>query len=403
MKSSKRLTNNLLLGTASSAHQIEGDNIYNNWHKKEIMLEKVEDSGKAINGYEMYQTDRKIMQSLGCNAYRFSIEWSRINPTEGVYKDLQIDHYNKVIADLIDNGITPIITLHHFTNPIWFAEKGGWLVKENVDYFISYLDYLLPRLDKRAEYFITINEPNIYTASQYIAKAWYPYQFNLLKASKKYHNLLRGHKLAYKTIKKYFPESKVSYATNHIVINPIKNLFYPINYLLISIAKYLVNDYFLNRAQSTSDYIALNFYGLVYAGITKKGLDVFPDLKKIFTNTGASSFKYFPAETIIIALDEVKKYGKNILITENGLLTSEDKEREEFLKVVFKALKEWNRKNKILMGYLHWTLIDNYEWELGYKAQYGLYSINKDTFERIPKPSAKVFKQLVTYLKSIAF
>lgn len=403
MKSSGIPNNKFLVGTASSAHQIEGDNIYNNWHKKEIMLEQIEDSGKAINGYELYKTDRKIMQDLGCNAYRFSIEWSRINPTEGVYKDKEIEHYNNVISDLIDNGITPVITLHHFTNPIWFAEKGGWLKRSNVSYFIRYLEYLIPRLDKRVEYFITINEPNVYTASQYVVKAWYPYELNVIKAYRKYHNLLDAHKKTYSLVKKYFPNSQISFATNHMVIKPMKNFAYPINYLLTKIAKYLINQYFLNRALSTIDFIAFNFYGIFSLGLTREGINTFPDLKKIFTNTGASSYKYFPAESISVALDELNKYKKPLMITENGLLTDHDDERVGFLKVVFKSIKEWNRKNKNLIGYFHWTLIDNYEWELGYKAQYGLFSFKKDTFERIPKESAKVFKLLLTHFKSIKF
>lgn len=404
MKSKSHSGNKLLLGTASAAHQIEGGNIYNNWHKKEIMLEHVEDSGKAINSYELYKTDRKLLQDLGCNAYRFSIEWSRINPTKDEFKDEEIKHYNKVIDDLITNGITPIVTLHHFTNPMWFADLGGWLKSENVDYFTKYLEYLLPKLDKRVEYFITINEPNVYTASQYIAKAWYPYELNIIKATKKYHNLLEAHKRSYILLKKFFPKSMVSFATNHMIVKPIKDKFYLFNLLLASVARYLINSYFLNRAKDYIDYIALNFYGIFSLGFSfKEVVRAFPDFKMVFTNTGSSVYKYFPAETISIALDQLKKYNLPILITENGLLTSDDSERIKFLKVVFSTLKEWNRKNKSLIGYLHWTLIDNYEWELGYKAHYGLYSFNKETFERIPKPSAKVFKQLVSYFKTIHF
>jgi beta-glucosidase len=209
--------NHFLFGAATAAHQVEGNNFNNDWWKYEQTP-----SGKACNSYVLYKEDRKALQKMGCNAYRFSLEWARIEPQPGEFSAEAIQHYHDVIDDLLTHGIEPVVTIHHYTNPVWFEDYGGWADNKCLVDFERYATYVAKEYGHKVKYWITINEPNIYTVSKYISGHWYPYVRNIFVAIKVFHNLIAAHKIAFAALKRANHQSMVSLCMQYIVIAPIK-------------------------------------------------------------------------------------------------------------------------------------------------------------------------------------
>src|ERR1700675_827413 len=208
-----------LWGAATSAHQIEGDN-HNDWSEWEKSPERIAQlkkegkdpadfiSGKACDSYHRYREDFDIAKELGHNVHRFSIEWSRIEPEEGKFDEREMEHYKTLIAALRERGIEPMVTLWHFTNPVWFAKKGGFLNERSPQYFTRYVKYVVDNLCDRVGLWITFNEPTtIYSSFAYLKGVWPPHSMNPFKFFKAVKNFKRAHVLAYRAIKRIYRQS----------------------------------------------------------------------------------------------------------------------------------------------------------------------------------------------------
>jgi len=382
-----------LFGAATAAHQVEGNNHNNDWWQFETTTPGVHQSGAAANSYELYKEDRKILQQMGCNTYRFSIEWARIEPTQGNFDLDALNHYRELILDLRAHGITPIVTLHHFTNPIWLEAIGAWENPKVVEYFSRYVNYVCNALKNVVDYWVTVNEPNVYLASKYILKIWFPAIFSPLKAYKVAKHFLAAHRASYKLIKAHSTTAQVSLCINAIRFVPIHNHYYLLNLLVCGVLHWLNNRLAFVLLRNYTDFIGLNFY-------TRAKLSLDPYAKEWFRtdppmlNLNNNVFSQFPRDLTWL-LNLFKNSGRPIIITENGINTDDDNLRVKYLQSIFRILKQAVSAKINIIGYMHWSLIDNFEWHFGYRPKFGLYSVEPDTFKRLPKPSSLKYAELI--------
>tara|TARA_B100000886_G_scaffold6097_1_gene3853 strand:- start:465 stop:1736 length:1272 start_codon:yes stop_codon:yes gene_type:complete len=404
-----------LFGTAVASYQVEGG-IYNNdwtiWENKKNSI-CVEPCNEACNHYELIDEDIKLLKTLGIKAFRFSIEWSRIEPLQGTFNDDEINHYVDKANKLISNDITPIITFHHFTTPEWLYNKGSWLNAKSDDYFNNYVAKLMQKLPKEIVYFNTINEPGIFAFFGYFSTNKFPpgiaNETKFINASE---NIMSAHKKALKTIKQYNPNAKVG------MTHALQEWEDHDENKLKEYLKYHLEDKFL-EASVDDDFIGLQTYTIVRypksiflkifnavllkIGIVRKF--ILPRIIQIFagrngaitkqTRTTKMGYEYRP-EAVLYNLKRLNKKfpDKEIFITENGIATDNDDERIEFVTTVLKDVHKFESDNANVIGYLYWSLLDNFEWDLGYQMNFGLVKVDKDTYERIPHKSAKWFGKI---------
>lgn len=382
-------------GASTSAHQVEGGN-FNDWTKweKKSSKSKVQKaklkswpsyilesypsplqsnnyiSGRACDHYHRFEEDFEIAKSLNHNAHRFSIEWSRIEPKEGKFNQEKIEHYRKVIKALRERKLKPFVTLYHWTLPIWLAEKGGWLNPKTPYYFDRYVKIISENLFNEVDFWITINEPVIYTNASFLKGDWPPQHRSLLKYFKALNNLAKAHRLAYKSLHLIDLNCQVGIAKNNIYF---KNVF---------LANYFWNKYFLNKIKEEQDFIGLNYY-LHHR--------FFKEKKLLVSDLG---WDFYP-QGIYYLLKDLKKYKKPIYITENGLADIKDTKRIRFIKDHLKYIHQAIQEGVDVRGYFYWSLLDNFEWDKGFWPRFGLAEVDYKTLERRIRPSAFEYAKII--------
>ena len=410
-------------GSATSAHQVEGDN-HNDWTEWETSPARIAQlkkegkdpadfiSGKACDSYNRYEEDFDIAKHLNQNIHRFSIEWSRIEPEEGRFDEKEMQHYVNVVKALRDRGIEPMITLWHFTNPVWFAKKQGFINLDSPKYFTRYVKYVVQNLPE-VKLWITFNEPDVYTGWSYVGGKWPPQHKSIAEGLKVYKNISRAHVVAYKEIKEIYNNSPADFssfevepqrfsevrprdeAMSHnikigIVVSNTFSVSGKIWYQKIigEIFNYFRNLYFLKKTFPHYDFIGLNYYHIDRrvpgSSLAFPIQDWMPDVK----------WEIYP-EGIYKRLKELyKRFKKPIFITENGIADRKDEKRSSFIKShvywIWKAIQ-----NGIdVQGYIYWSLLDNFEWENGFNPKFGLVEVDYKTFERHIRPSAYEYARI---------
>ena len=372
-----------LWGSATSAYQVEGGIENSDWSK-------AYPAGKACDQYNRYEEDFDIAKQLGQNAYRLSLEWSRIEPTEGQFNEKEIDHYRKVLGALQKRGIKPFVTLHHFSNPVWFAEKGGWANSKSPEYFERFVAYVMDELGQEARYWITINEPFIYTGNAYIAGAFPPKKKNALVGLQVAGNLARAHKRAYAAIKRKRPDAQVGIAKNNNFFEAYKNQF--ASRIVAAIAKNIWNFWFLNQIKGYQDFIGLNYYfhNRIHVRFSNPKNWFFQNEDKTVSDIG---WEIYP-EGLYHIVKEVKRFQKPIYILENGIADADDNQRSDFLREHLMWLHKAMKEGADVKGYFHWSLLDNFEWAEGFTKRFGLVHVDFQTLRRTTRPSAKVYAEI---------
>ncbi len=338
-------------------------------------------AGKACDHYNRYEDDFDLVKRLNQNAFRFSLEWSRIEPKEGEFDQKEIDHYKKVLIALRERGIIPFVTLNHWTVPVWFAEKGGWVNSKSSDYFLNYAKRVIKELGRYSDFWITLNEPLVYAGNSYLKKKWPPQKRSFLKTFKVIRNLIKAHNKSYSVIKSSDEENKVSISKHNIFFDPYKGR--SVNGFLAGVSDYFWNDYFLRKTEDCMDFIGLNYYfrrGIKLNWLKKEE----KPKEKIISDLG---WEIYP-EGIYQVLKDASFLKKPIYITENGLADAEDKNRKKFIKDHLKWVHKAIEEGVDVRGYMHWSLMDNLEWDKGFWPRFGLVEIDYDTMARIPRPSA---------------
>ena len=407
--------NSFIFGTAVASYQVEGGIYNNDWthweNKKNSICE--EPCNEACKHFELLDDDIQLIKNLGIKAFRFSIEWSRIEPKEGEYDQEQIEHYVNKAQKLLDNDITPIVTFHHFTSPEWLIDRGMWASPDTAKAFVNYVDIMMQHLSKDIVYFNTINEPGIFSMFGYFSNQKFPpgiqNEKTFIKASD---NIIKAHKESLHTIKKHNENAKV--AMTHALHEWDDDDKSVLNQYI----KYHLEDKFF-FASDQDDYIALQTYSIkrtspsiFFRGISwllikvpvlrnrllPKFLDTFSGRNDFVTpnvRTTKMGYEYRP-QAVLYNLHRIHKQfpDKEIFITENGIATDDDNERIEFVTDVLSDLHKYNEENGKIIGYLYWSLLDNFEWDLGYQMNFGLVEVDKTDFSRHPHESAKWFGEI---------
>lgn len=403
-KTELKFPKNFLWGAATSAHQVEGGT-YNQWsvweleHAKTLAaqaeyqfgdLDNWDDiklaakspdnyvSGTGTDHYNRYQEDFTILASMGLNAFRFSVEWSRIEPAEGRWDAAAITHYKKYIAELKKRDIEPVMTLFHFTLPVWFAEMGGFERRSNIKYFVRFTEKVMQELGGNVRYVITINEPEVYASQSYLAGSWPPNMQNKRIFTTVLNNLAVAHNRAAVAIHNLGRKYKVSIAKNSPYVYAGDD-----SLLSVRTAKwqqYFKDDYFLKRVVKTCDFLGVNYYfsDRVYGYRVHN------------PNTHVNDLGWDMApENLQYVLERLHaKYNLPIMITENGVADQTDESRKWWLMHTLMAMTRAQTSGVELLGYLHWSLIDNFEWDKGFWPRFGLIEIEYETGKRKPRPSA---------------
>lgn len=412
-----RFPKGFLWGAASSAHQYEGGN-HNQWSVWELEnakslatsapyhyddLENWPDikkiaktpanyvSGKGIYHRDLYEKDFDLMVNMGMNAWRFSIEWSRIQPAEDAWSAEAIGYYRNYLTALKKRGIEPVVTLFHFTLPVWFADKGGFARKSNIRYFTSYVSRLFDELGMQFKYVITINEPEIYATNSYKQGIWPPNVIDKKIARTVSNNLALAHNSVAKLIHSKNKKHKVSVAKNSAFYYPGDDAKLTVRSALAM--QYISDDIFLKKVIKNCDFLGVNYYfsNRVYGYRVHNPEDTVSDV----------GWSMEPQNLEFVVERLYDKYNKPIMITENGVADDEDKVRGWWLRQSVMAMNRSIGRGVPIIGYLHWSLLDNFEWEKGYWPKFGLFEVDRSTGARKPRQSARFYKQIIKVARKL--
>jgi beta-glucosidase len=392
-----------LWGTASAAHQVEGDNRNCDWWEFEQQPGRIangDSSAVANDHYHRYREDFALLRELNQNAHRLSIEWSRIEPSPGEFDAQQIRHYRDVLGELREQGIEPMVTLHHFTSPIWFASKGGWSAKDSAHAFLPFVHRIVDQLGDLVRLWCTINEPNLYAANAWITGEFPPGRKGDLAAMYRVtSNMHKAHELAYHAIKRRWPESLVGLSHHKLLFLPASTKRrdrLAAKASQVALDRWPVAPGMLRRVvEATSDYIGIaHYWGQMCAFDARRRSDQFIRRFNVpgrpVTDMGLSTD---PAWMRVV-LNELGKLRKPVYITENGLATDDDEWRGRFITETLSNVLLAIGDGVDVRGYFHWTNTDNFEWARGYATHFGLIGVDRKSLERTIKPSGRIYGRI---------
>ncbi|AHB42465.1 beta-glucosidase [Candidatus Saccharibacteria bacterium RAAC3_TM7_1] len=410
-----RFPKNFLWGASTAAHQVEGGN-HNQWSiweleharawamQSEYQLGELEKwplikqdakdpnnyvSGRAIDHYHRYESDFDLLEELNMNAFRFSIEWSRVEPTEGAWNIEAIEHYKRYVRSLKERKIEPVLTLFHFTLPVWFAEKGGFEYRRNVKYFVRFVEKVLTELGNDIRLIITINEPEVYASQSYYQGHWPPARQSKRLTHRVLKNLAYAHNQTARMTHKLHPRYKLSIAKNSSYTYAGDNAL--LSRKTADAMQYFSDDYFLKKVIDQCDFLGVNYYfsNRVYGYRVHNPEEHVSDM----------GWDMQPANLEFVVERLWEKYKKPIIITENGLADADDELRKWWLQHTLLALQRALQSGVRIQGYLHWSLLDNVEWAYGRWPRFGLAEVDYISMKRTLRPSAHWFGQMIAKLR----
>jgi beta-glucosidase len=402
-----------LWGCATSSYQVEGNITNANWSRWEETSPKMlpgQRSGKACDWWNgRWQEDFDHAAETGQNAHRLSIEWSRIQPEPDRWDEDALAYYHDILQGAINRGLTPMVTLHHFTDPLWVTERGGWAAKEIPTLFAAYAQKVVDALKDLCSLWVTINEPNVLCFSGYVDTVFPPGTPDLGLAAEVYANLIRGHAAAYRVIHDLQPNARVGIALNYHSLKPLRPWLGP-DVWMASFQSHIFNAAFLDTLQTgklnlvlkrfdipqatgTQDFVGINYYSrdLVAFDLSRKGDAFSRRMMPPGAPLSPNGFIAHVPEGMFEALKFATRYGKDILVTENGVEDAADTLRPRYLVEHLHQVWRAANFNFRIGGYFHWSLVDNFEWERGWTQRFGLWGLDVETQERIRRPSVDLY------------
>lgn len=403
-----KLPQNLLLGVATDSKQIEGgdtDSNWNDWYERGGIRDG-SNPARANDHYNRFKEDIDLMAEMNIEIYRMSIEWSRIQPKEGCFDEGVIEHYREEVKYLQSKGIRVLLTLHHFSNPMWFERIGGFLNKDSSDIFLQFVTTVVLKLGDLVSEYITINEPNVYVTSAYYFGEFPPGHKSFKECREAFTNLALSHIKAYKGIhdirkKMGFSDTKVGYASHVRVFEPSRknNSFDKISAKLmdqlfqvgiddacmIGRVSFPIKNHKYFEKGKYYDFVGINYY----ARSMVKFFEEFPKAEAPHNDMG---WEIYPEGLGIVAKRYYEKYNAEIYITENGTADRNDKFRSKF---IYDHLKVIANCSVPITRYYHWTFIDNFEWMDGEAECFGLVNLNYETQVRTPRESCIFYSEII--------
>lgn len=411
------LPEDFLLGTATASLQIEGGDKNNSWYR---WAEKghIKDGSHCIiadDHWNLLLKDIDLMKKLNCHTYRMSLEWSRIEPGRGKFNQDAMDRYRWEIKKLIENGIKPLVTLHHFSNPLWFEDEKGWLNPEADEYFEKYTEYVASNLGDLVSDWITINEPNVYLMFGYIKGIWPPGKKNTISYFMGAKNMIIAHIKAYKRIHEIryrmgYRDTMVG-ASHHLRIFDPKNGKKSEKWVCKNYEK-IFQDIFLEgmgKGKLTGpvgsgypmgmgrfmDFLGVNYYSRDIISLSPNPAALFG---KLGVMEGAKindlGWEIYPEGLYRVCKKYYEQYKVPVYITENGTCDSRDEFRAEYIYDHLYQVKRLIDDGVDVRRYYHWTLMDNFEWLEGLSARFGLYEVNYENLERSLRKSGEFYGML---------
>jgi beta-glucosidase len=405
-----------LWGVATAAHQVEGDNRNSDWwaweHRPGSPV--AEPSGTAVEHYARFESDIALLAGLGYTTYRFSVEWARVEPAEGHFEEDAVRHYRAVTEAVRDAGMTPIVTLNHFTLPAWLARRGGWIATAAPSLFARYCTRVVTALGDLVDWYCTINEPGAVALGGYVgALGWPPGTTDLTSWNAAIDGLKQAHTRGLAAVKEIRPQARAG-ATHALIEYEANTGGRPIMEFL----RHQMEDTFL-AACADDDFVGVQTYTRavvhlpsVLAPVTRALVNVAllrrlvmpPLVRRGSAPTDRRSdrvrrtdmgYEYRPqavAATVRRVADLLPD--KDIVVTEHGIATTDDQERVAFIIDGLTALHGAIADGVPVRGYIHWAAFDNFEWALGYRMRFGLVAVDRETQERRVKPSGRLLGEI---------
>lgn len=376
-----------LFGTATAAHQIEGANWNTDWWRWEHAPASpcVEPSGDACDSYHRFEEDIALVADLGLDAYRFSVEWARIEPEEGEFSSAQLEHYRRVAGACRQLDVTPIVTLQHFTLPRWLADAGGWTAPRFPDRFARYSDRVAATLGDVAGWFCTINEVDLPPLLSYEIGVFPPgIQGDREAADRAFDNVAAAHDRAVEAVRSH-SEAPVGMTLSMWDVQYVDGAD-PDTVGPHPLAR--AEDRFLEQARD-DDFLGVQVYSRMRMG--PEG----PLGPEDGVETTQMGYEFWPqAVEAVVRRAWERTAGTPLFITENGIGTADDARRVAYLRRALEGVGRCLDDGIDLRGYLVWSLLDNFEWTYGYGPTFGLFEVDRATFERTAKPSAAWYGQV---------
>lgn len=407
-----------LWGTASSSHQHEGQNTNNQWWEWEQQPGRIwhgDRSGDACGWWHDIEPDLDRAAGLGLNAHRLSLEWSRIEPRDGVFDERAIERYREMLAALHRRGLAPMVTLHHFTNPLWLEARGGWLNPRTPERFARYAAHVLDRLGDLCRLWCTVNEPTVYAGMSFLEGLWPPGAVSLRLARRVLAAMLEGHAAAAAMIHQAGPQHRAGIVHNFHIMSPGTRRLR--DAVMARLADTVVNGAMVHALRNgrlprpldhrgrsvaglrgSSDFFGLNYYSRSWiafdpraAGWTFHRAYIPEHVERSDRNSRGQSYGEIYPAGLYHALTRVHDLGLPVYITETGLPDHDDDQRPAFLlshlAEVYRAIQD----GVDVRGVFIWSLLDNFEWSEGWALRFGLYAFDEQTGTRTLRPSAALY------------
>ncbi|MFA6096636.1 MAG: glycoside hydrolase family 1 protein [Candidatus Paceibacterota bacterium] len=372
-------------GASVASYQVEGDINNCDWSVDFP-------AGKACQYYSKYEAYFDTAKELNQNIHRFSLEWSRIQPEEGRFDRSEIEHCRKVLMALRKRGIMSMLTVWHLTLPIWFSKMGGWENPRSNAYFQQYLKFAAEELGDLVDYWIILNEPEIYISLAYFLGKFPPQRRMSPRSFFVYKNLINAHCTGYDTIHEIIPNAKVSSALNLTYVDSFEKRS-TLNNISAKIWNKFRNGLFIDNLTGKLDFISVNYY---FHDRIRLDIRRFPHILSVQNenkNVSDIGWEIYP-EGIYHVLINLKRYNLPVFISENGLADKEDAKRTKFIIEHLKFIHKAIGSGVDVKGYLHWSLIDNFEWTFGFTPRFGLVEMNYDTMKTRIRPSAYEYAKI---------
>ncbi len=375
-----RFPEGFLWGAATAAHQVEGFNVHSDWWQSEQAGLLPHRSEQACNSWQDWRDDIRLLTDTGLNAYRMSVEWARIEPEPGRFDQQALETYRQQIDALKKANIEPLVTLHHFTNPYWLAQQGGWSNPDVIPRFLDYTEKVAEAFKDMVRWWITFNEPSMLGFKAYIEGSWPPHQPNNFRAYiRLMRHAARAHARARQILRAVNPNAQASMAFSMWPLQALRP-WSPIDQAMALLGDWLWQVRIIHRTLPYLDWIGVNYYSRTLVGWPWPSRDGIGSRER--TDFG---WEIYP-EGLYQVLERMNRFGKPIVITENGISDADDDQRPAYIVAHLRQVHRAIQDGVDVRGYMHWTLLDNFEWAEGYEQHFGLA-----TRDRRLRPSARLY------------